>query len=109
MWSPTTLSATGTQTSYVLALHMGSLSPAQRVVAAEKLVEDIKTHDGTFDYCNFPRHALLLMIELSNSGHKRTSRYKAAAAEHIPFLGMHALDHGATTVGERWSRDQMMG
>ncbi len=33
---------TGSQTSYVLALHMGLLSPAQRAIAADKLVEDIK-------------------------------------------------------------------
>jgi len=36
----------GSQTSYVLALHMNLLSQPLRAIAADKLVEDIKPTTG---------------------------------------------------------------
>ncbi len=96
---------TGSQTSYVLALHMNLLSQAQRAVAAEKLVEDIKAHDWhlTTGFLGTP----YLMIELSNSGHSDVA-YRLLLQTTYPSWG-YMIDHGATTMWERWNGDQMMG
>ena len=77
---------TGSQTSYVLALHMNLLSQKNQAIAAEKLVEDIKAHDWhlTTGFLGTP----YLMIELSNSGHSDVA-YRLAAAEHVSLLGIH--------------------
>ncbi len=96
---------TGSQTSYVLALHMNLLSQSQRVIAAEKLVEDIKAHDWhlTTGFLGTP----YLMIELSNSGHSDVA-YRLLLQTTYPSWG-YMIDHGATTMWERWNGDQMMG
>ena len=96
---------TGSQTSYVLALHMGLLSPAQRAIAADKLVEDIRTHDWhlTTGFLGTP----YLMIELSNSGHSDVA-YRLLLQNTYPSWG-YMIEHGATTMWERWNGDQMMG
>ena len=95
----------GSQTSYVLALHMNLLSPPQRAVAAEKLVEDIKAHDWhlTTGFLGTP----YLMIELSNSGHSDVA-YRLLLQTTYPSWG-YMIEHGATTMWERWNGDQMMG
>jgi len=96
---------TGSQTSYVLALHMNLLSQPLRAIAAEKLVEDIKAHDWhlTTGFLGTP----YLMIELSNSGHSDVA-YKLLLQNTYPSWG-YMIDHGATTMWERWNGDQMMG
>ena len=96
---------TGSQTSYVLALHMNLLSQPRRAIAAEKLVEDIKAHDWhlTTGFLGTP----YLMIELSNSGHSDVA-YKLLLQNTYPSWG-YMIDHGATTMWERWNGDQMMG
>ena len=96
---------TGSQTSYVLALHMNLLSQSQRAMAAEKLVDDIKAHDWhlTTGFLGTP----YLMIELSNSGHSDVA-YRLLLQSTYPSWG-YMIDHGATTMWERWNGDQMMG
>ena len=96
---------TGSQTSYVLALHMDLLSQKDRVLAAEKLVEDIKSHDWhlTTGFLGTP----YLMIELSNSGHSDVA-YRLLLQTTYPSWG-YMIEHGATTMWERWNGDQMMG
>ena len=96
---------TGSQTSYVLALHMNLLSQPLRAIAAEKLVEDIKAHDWhlTTGFLGTP----YLMIELSNSGHSDVA-YRLLLQNTYPSWG-YMIDHGATTMWERWNGDQMMG
>src|ERR1035437_2226890 len=58
----------GSQTSYVLALHMQLLPEQLRPLAAAKLVEDIQAHKGrlTTGFLGTP----YLLIELSKSGHR---------------------------------------
>ena len=96
---------TGSQTSYVLALHMNLLSKKDRAIAAEKLVEDIKAHDWhlTTGFLGTP----YLMIELSNSGHSDVA-YRLLLQNTYPSWG-YMIEHGATTMWERWNGDQMMG
>jgi alpha-L-rhamnosidase len=96
---------TGSQTSYVLALHMNLLSQELRAVAADKLVEDIKAHDWhlTTGFLGTP----YLMIELSNSGHSDVA-YRLLLQNTYPSWG-YMIEHGATTMWERWNGDQMMG
>jgi len=95
----------GSQTSYVLALHMNLLPVGLRATAAEKLVDDIKAHDGhlTTGFLGTP----YLMIELSNSGHSEVA-YQLLFNKTYPSWG-YMIDHGATTMWERWNGDQMMG
>ncbi len=96
---------TGSQTSYVLALHMNLLSQKDRAIAAETLVEDIKAHDWhlTTGFLGTP----YLMIELSNSGHSDVA-YRLLLQNTYPSWG-YMIEHGATTMWERWNGDQMMG
>jgi alpha-L-rhamnosidase len=96
---------TGSQTSYVLALHMNLLSQKDGAIAAEKLVEDIKAHDWhlTTGFLGTP----YLMIELSNSGHSDVA-YRLLLQNTYPSWG-YMIEHGATTMWERWNGDQMMG
>jgi alpha-L-rhamnosidase len=84
---------------------MGLLSPAQRAIAADKLVEDIRTHDWhlTTGFLGTP----YLMIELSNSGHSDVA-YRLLLQNTYPSWG-YMIEHGATTMWERWNGDQMMG
>ncbi len=96
---------TGSQTSHVLALHMNLLSQPLRAVVADKLVEDIKAHDWhlTTGFLGTP----YLMIELSNSGHSDVA-YRLLVQNTYPSWG-YMIEHGATTMWERWNGDQMMG
>ena len=96
---------TGSQTSYVLALHMNLLSSPQRAIAVQKLVDDIKAHDWhlTTGFLGTP----YLMIELSNSGHSDVA-YRLLLQTTYPSWG-YMIEHGATTMWERWNGDQMMG
>ena len=102
---PDGIIGTGSQTSYVLALHMNLLSQPLRASAAEKLVEDIKAHDWhlTTGFLGTP----YLMIELSNSGHSDVA-YRLLLQNTYPSWG-YMIEHGATTMWERWNGDQMMG
>jgi alpha-L-rhamnosidase len=95
----------GSQTSDVLALHMNLLPEVLRPVVAQKLVDDINAHYGhlTTGFLGTP----YLMIELSNSGHSDVA-YGLLLNKTYPSWG-YMIEHGATTMWERWNGDQMMG
>jgi alpha-L-rhamnosidase len=95
---------TGSQTSYVLALHMNLLSPEQRPIAAQKLADDIKAHDFhlTTGFLGTP----YLLLELSDSGHSDIA-YQLLLQKTYPSWG-YMIERGATTMWERWNGDQKL-
>jgi alpha-L-rhamnosidase len=95
---------TGSQTSYVLALHMNLLAEGQREAAVQKLVDDIKAHDFhlTTGFLGTP----YLLIELSKSGHSDVA-YRLLLQKTFPSW-FYMIDHGATTMWERWNGDQKL-
>jgi alpha-L-rhamnosidase len=101
---PDGIVGSGSQTSYVLALHMHLLSPEQRSLAAEKLVDDIVAHEYhlTTGFLGTP----YILPELSDSGHSDTA-YKLLLQTTFPSWG-YMIEHGATTMWERWNGDQML-
>lgn len=94
----------GSQTSYVLALHMQLLPESRRSAAVEKLVADIKAHDWhlTTGFIGTP----YLLLELSAHGHSEVA-YKLLFQNTFPSWS-YMIEHGATTMWERWNSDQMM-
>jgi alpha-L-rhamnosidase len=94
----------GSQTSYVLALHMNLLSAEQRSLVAQKLVDDIVAHDYhlTTGFLGTP----YILLELSDSGHSDTA-YKLLLQSTFPSWG-YMIHQGATTMWERWNGDQML-
>lgn len=95
----------GSQTSYVLALHMDLLPEVQRAAAASRLVDDIKAHDWhlTTGFLGTP----YLLLELSRSGHSDVA-YRLLLQRTYPSWG-YMIERGATTMWERWNGDQMLG
>ena len=95
---------TGSQTSYALALHMDLLDEGQRTIAAQKLVDDIKAHEYhlTTGFLGTP----YLLLELSRNGHSDVA-YKLLLQRTYPSW-FYMIDHGATTMWERWNGDQKM-
>jgi alpha-L-rhamnosidase len=95
---------TGSQTSYVLALHMNLLDETHRSAAAQKLVDDIKAHDFhlTTGFLGTP----YLLIELSKSGHSDIA-YRLLLQKTYPSW-FYMIDRGATTMWERWNGDQKL-
>jgi alpha-L-rhamnosidase len=94
----------GSQTSYVLALHMQLIPKELRPLAANKLVADIKAHQWhlTTGFLGTP----YIMIELSNSGHSDVA-YRLLLNTSFPSWG-YMIQHGATTMWERWNGNQML-
>jgi alpha-L-rhamnosidase len=94
-----------TQTGYVLALHM-NLVPAQlRGAAADKLVEKIKDNHWLLG-TGFLGTPYLLEV-LSDTGHSDVA-YRLLLNTSYPSWG-YLIDHGATTMWERWNGDKMRG
>jgi alpha-L-rhamnosidase len=94
-----------TQTGYVLALHMNLLPEKLRAAAAQKLVDKIEAnHDllGT-GFLGTP----YLLEELTKSGHADLA-YRLLLNTAYPSWG-YLVEHGATTMWERWNGDQMRG
>jgi alpha-L-rhamnosidase len=92
-----------TQTGYVLALHMNLLPDSLRVAAAKRLVDKIEAnHDllGT-GFLGTP----YLLEELTKAGYPKLA-YTLLLSTHYPSWG-YMVDHGATTMWERWNGDQM--
>jgi alpha-L-rhamnosidase len=91
----------GTQTSYVLALHMNLLPPALEHSAVDNLVKDIEAHDGhlTTGFLGTP----FLLFALSNHGRTDVA-YRLLLNETYPSWG-YMLSKGATTWWERWNGD----
>ena len=94
----------GSQTSYVLALHMDLLPEDLRAKSADKLVADIHAHQGhlTTGFLGTP----YIMLELTRSGHSDTA-YELLFNKTFPSWG-YMIEHGATTMWERWNGNQML-
>lgn len=92
-----------TQTGYVLALHMNLLPEELRPAAAQKLVDKIEANHGLLStgFLGTP----YLLEELTKSGHSELA-YKLLLNTQYPSWG-YLVEHGATTMWERWNGDQM--
>jgi alpha-L-rhamnosidase len=92
-----------TQTGYVLALHMNLLPESLRAAAAQKLVEKIAANHGLLatGFLGTP----YLLEELTKTGHADLA-YKLLLNTQYPSWG-YLVEHGATTMWERWNGDQM--
>lgn len=92
------------QTSYVLALHMRLLPQDQRQAVADRLVADLKAHQWhlTTGFLGTP----YIMNVLSSTGHSDVA-YRLLLTDTFPSWG-YMVQHGATTMWERWNGDQML-
>ena len=94
-----------TQTGYVLALHMDLLPAGLRAQAATRLVDLIAANGwklGT-GFLGTP----YLLEELSDAGHADAA-YRLLLNREYPSWG-YMVEHGATTMWERWNGDKMIG
>jgi alpha-L-rhamnosidase len=93
--------ANGTQTSYVLALHMKLVPPALEQAAVTNLVKNIEAHDWhlTTGFLGTP----FLLFALSDHGHSDVA-YRLLLTDTYPSWG-YMLSKGATTWWERWNGD----
>jgi alpha-L-rhamnosidase len=102
--NPNAMSKGGdTQTGYVLALHMNLVPEELRSAAARKLVEKIEANHGLLGtgFLGTP----YLLEELTKAGHAELA-YKLLLNTEYPSWG-YLVEHGATTMWERWNGDQM--
>ena len=92
-----------TQTGYVLALHMNLLPDSLRAASADKLAAKIEANHGLLatGFLGTP----YLLEELTKQGHADLA-YKLLLNTQYPSWG-YLVDHGATTMWERWNGDQM--
>jgi len=92
-----------TQAGYVLALHMNLLPEALRAKAAEKLADKIEANHGLLGtgFLGTP----YLLEELTKAG-KTELAYKLLLNTDYPSWG-YLVEHGATTMWERWNGDKM--
>ena len=95
--------ADDTQTGYVLALHMNLLPEELRAKSAQKLADKIEANHGLLGtgFLGTP----YLLEELTKTGHVGLA-YKLLLNTQYPSWG-YLVDHGATTMWERWNGDQM--
>jgi alpha-L-rhamnosidase len=92
-----------TQTGYVLALHMNLLPEALRPLAAQRLVDRLAANHwrlGT-GFLGTP----YLLSALTDTGHAEIA-YRLLLSTDYPSWG-YLVNHGATTMWERWNGDQM--
>ena len=94
-----------TQTGYVLALHMNLVPTQLRTAAAEKLVQKIKDNHWLLG-TGFLGTPYLLEV-LSDTGHGDVA-YRLLLNTEYPSWG-YLVEHGATTMWERWNGDKMRG
>jgi alpha-L-rhamnosidase len=92
-----------TQTGYVLALHMNLVPEELREKAAQKLVDKIEANHELLatGFLGTP----YLLEELTKTGHADLA-YKLLLNTEYPSWG-YLVEHGATTMWERWNGDQM--
>jgi alpha-L-rhamnosidase len=92
-----------TQAGYVLALHMNLLPEALRAKAAGKLADKIEANHGLLGtgFLGTP----YLLEELTKAG-KTQLAYKLLLNTDYPSWG-YLVEHGATTMWERWNGDKM--
>jgi len=86
------------QTTYALALHFGLIPGNMRETAARLMVERIKDYNGRLSTGIHGTYRLLL--ELSDAGYTDLA-YKLLDNRDVPSW-RYMLDHGATTIWERW-------
>jgi alpha-L-rhamnosidase len=91
----------GSQTSYVLALHMDLVPPHLKAKAVENLIQDIASRDYhlTTGFLGTPH----LLFVLSDNGHTDVA-YRLLLKQTYPSWG-YMLAKGATTWWERWNSD----
>jgi alpha-L-rhamnosidase len=94
-----------TQTGYVLALHMNMLPDSLRSASAKRLVERIEANHWHLA-TGFLGTPYLLGV-LTDTGHADVA-YRLLLSTEYPSWG-YLVDHGATTMWERWNGDQMRG
>jgi len=92
-----------TQTGYVLALHMNLVDDSLRAAVAQKLVDKIEANRGLLG-TGFLGTPYLLAV-LTESGHQDLA-FRLLLNTSYPSWG-YLIDHGATTMWERWNGDQM--
>jgi alpha-L-rhamnosidase len=92
-----------TQTGYVLALHMNLVPENLRAAAAQKLADKIEANHGLLGtgFLGTP----YLLEELTMNGHAKLA-YQLLLNTEYPSWG-YLVEHGATTMWERWNGDQM--
>jgi alpha-L-rhamnosidase len=90
--------SSGTQTAYVLGLHMGLIPDELRAAAADRLVSAIAAADWHLT-TGFVGVGYLLPV-LSSTGHTDVAYRLLAQQSHPSWRYM--LDNGATTIWERW-------
>jgi alpha-L-rhamnosidase len=92
-----------TQTGYVLALHMNLVPEKLRPAVAQKLADKIEANHGLLGtgFLGTP----YLLEELTKTGHADLA-YKLLLNTAYPSWG-YLVEHGATTMWERWNGDQM--
>jgi alpha-L-rhamnosidase len=98
-------SLTETQTGYVLALHMNLLPASLRPLATKRLVDRIAANGWRLG-TGFLGTPYLLEV-LSDGGYSDVA-YKLLLNTSYPSWG-YMVDHGATTMWERWNGDAMRG
>ena len=94
-----------TQTGYVLALHMNLLPDSLRSVAAKRLLDRLEANHwrlGT-GFLGTP----YLLSALTDTGRADVA-YRLLLNTEYPSWG-YLVEHGATTMWERWNGDQMRG
>jgi alpha-L-rhamnosidase len=92
-----------TQTGYVLALYMDLLPDSLRQTAAKRLIDRLEANHwrlGT-GFLGTP----YLLAALTDTGHPDVA-YRLLLNTEYPSWG-YLVDHGATTMWERWNGDQM--
>jgi alpha-L-rhamnosidase len=92
-----------TQTGYVLALHMNLLPDNLREAAVNKLIAKIDANHGLLatGFLGTP----YLLEELTKAGHPEEA-YHLLLNTQYPSWG-YLVEHGATTMWERWNGDKM--
>jgi len=91
-----------TQTGYVLALEMNLLPDALRPVAAQRLVDRLAANQWRLG-TGFLGTPYLLEV-LTDTGHADVA-YRLLLSTEYPSWG-YLVEHGATTMWERWNGDQ---
>ena len=94
-----------TQTGYVLALHMNLLPENLRAAAAKRLADKIEANHGMLA-TGFLGTPYLLQV-LTRTGHAQLAWHLLFNTAY-PSWG-YMIDHGATTMWERWNGNQMIG
>ncbi|HEY1924772.1 MAG TPA: family 78 glycoside hydrolase catalytic domain [Candidatus Acidoferrum sp.] len=94
-----------TQTGYVVAINMKLLTPELEKLAGQRLADRIAANHGQLGtgFLGTP----YLLAALTNTGHLDVA-YQLLLNTEYPSWG-YLVEHGATTMWERWNGDQMRG